>query len=74
MRTQHPPTKGRYLAYHWYQDMVSVYYWDGCAWEHELNMTHWMSLPDKPSNATDEYVNLGHGISVCEVRSLEAGK
>lgn len=48
--TQPPIERGRYLAYHYYLDMVVAIYWDGKKWDGQFDITHWMPLPKSPKD------------------------
>ena len=66
-----PEKRGRYLAYHYYQDGIFIVIWDGDSWEEGYNITHWMPLPEHPSDWIS--VGLATG-SLIEIPEFEESK
>ena len=59
-----PKEPGRYLAYHYYMDVIVIVFWDGESWEEGYNITHWMSLPDSPTDWASVALGTGNLIEI----------
>lgn len=45
-----PEKRGLCLVFHYYTPSVHIVFWNGTDWEGTLNITHWMPLPEYPSD------------------------
>ena len=66
-----PEKKGRYLVFHYYTPSCHIVYWDGNSWDGTLNITHWMSLPEHPTDWISVGLATGSLIEALELEESE---